>query len=124
MIPYRTPSSILSAVFVVAFAASASAAPPAKDAAPQPQQRETPYEALEKQVGSRVVIHTVNNTTRTGTLVRYTNVGLALRVENGGYELSMPRKNVRAVFVVVPAADPLFPTDKTSLEAKPGAKKN
>jgi len=117
----KWPAILGACAFVLAFALSVNAQ--TKEKVAPSAQRTVGYEDLEKQVGEKVVIHTVNKTTRSGTLVRYTNVALTLRVDNGGYELSIRRGDVREIALVIPAADPLFPT-KTPLEADPGAKKN
>jgi hypothetical protein len=123
--------SIACAVFSVAlsFAALPSfAAGPAKASkdAPPSNQREVNYQELEKHVGAHVVVNTTNGTMRSGTLLKYTNVALVVKLgpEAGSIELSMPRNTVRKVSVTTAAADPLFPSDTTKQETDSGAKKN
>ena len=101
------------------------AAKGAKPAAPA-NLREVEYSDLERHVGAQLVVQTTNDTVRSGTLVKYTNVGLTVRLgpEAGSIDLSMPRNTVRKVSVTVAPADPLFPNDTFQQEVKPGAKKN
>lgn len=96
------------------------------DAAATASLRKVDYADLENHVGSRVVIETTHNTTRSGTLMRYTNVALSVQLgaESGAIEMSVPRSTVRSVSVTVGAADPLFPSDTFNQEAGAGAKKN
>ena len=88
--------------------------------------REVEYSSLEGKIGSELVIDTVNNTTRRGTLVRYTNVSIVVKLgpESGSIELGMPRKSIRRIMLEIPPADPLFLNEKSPHEGKPGAKKN
>jgi hypothetical protein len=88
--------------------------------------REVAYESLETKIGSALVVRTTNDTTRRGTLLRYTNVSLNLKLgpENGSIELLVPRDTIRKVMIEIAAADPLFLNEKPMTEGKPGAKKN
>jgi hypothetical protein len=88
--------------------------------------REVGYESLETKIGSALVVRTTNDTTRRGTLLRYTNVSLNLKLgpENGSIELLVPRDTIRKVMIEIAAADPLFLNEKPMTEGKPGAKKN
>ena len=101
------------------------AAKGAKPAAPA-NLREVEYSDLERHVGAQLVVQTTNDTVRSGTLVKYTNVGLTVRLgpEAGSIDLSMPRNTVRKVSVTVAPADPLFPNDTFQQEVKPGAQEN
>ncbi|MEO8011229.1 MAG: hypothetical protein ABI650_06250 [Dokdonella sp.] len=96
------------------------------DGAAITSQRKVEYADLEKHVGSRIVIETIHNTTRSGTLMRYTNVALTMQLgaEAGAIELSVPRSTVRSISLAIGAADPLFPNDTFKQEAATGAKKN
>ena len=108
------------------------AAGPAKTgksaAAPKAQTtlREVDYPDLENKIGQKLVVYTTNNTTRSGTLVRYTNVTLTLQLgpEAGSIELAVPRKGVRKVMVEIGPADPLFLNESNPQEGESGAKKN
>jgi hypothetical protein len=84
------------------------------------------YAALEEKIGARLVIDTTNDTTRTGVLVRYTNVSLTVQLgqDQGGIELSVPRTGIERVRIEVAPADPLFIDEKTPQKGDPGAKKN
>lgn len=88
--------------------------------------REVEYTALESKVGQKVVVSTKNDTTRSGVLVRYTNVTLTLQMgpENGSIELAIPRSGIRKVMLEIGPADPLFPNEKSPHEGESGAKKN
>ena len=101
------------------------AAKGAKPAAPA-NLREVEYTDLERHVGAHLVVQTTNDTVRSGTLIKYTNVGLTVRLgpEAGSIDLSMPKNTVRKVSVTIAPADPLFPNDTFQQEVKPGAKKN
>jgi hypothetical protein len=129
------PSILIAILLVVASAiAPVDAAEPAKArkagkeakvAAPA-NQREVEYTDLERHVGAHIAVQTTNNTVRSGTLIKYTNVGLTMRLgpDAGSIDLSVPRGTVRAVSVVIAPADPLFPNDTFQQEVKTGAKKN
>ena len=88
--------------------------------------REIEYATLVGKIGSTLVIHTTNGTVRRGTLTRYTNVSISLKLgpENGSIELDVPRDTIRKLSIEIAAADPLFPEAKPLTEGKPGAKKN
>ncbi|SFN28294.1 hypothetical protein [Dokdonella immobilis] len=108
------------------------AAGPAKagksSAAPKAQAtlREIEYPDLENKIGQKLVVYTTNNTTRSGTLVRYTNVTLTLQLgpEAGSIELAVPRKGVRKVMIEIGPADPLFLNEGKLQEGESGAKTN
>jgi hypothetical protein len=112
----------------LAAAEPAKATKSAKGAKPAAQAnlREVEYTDLERHVGAQLVVQTTNDTVRNGTLIKYTNVGLTVRLgpDAGSIDLSMPRNTVRKVSVAIAPADPLFPSDTFQQEAKPGAKKN
>ncbi len=88
--------------------------------------REVEYTTLESRIGSQLLIQTTNDTTRNGTLLRYTKVSLTLKLgpENGSIELGVPRSTIRKVMLEIGPADPLFPNETSPHEGKPGAKKN
>ena len=94
--------------------------------AEQASLREANYPDLENRIGEKRVVHTTNNTVRSGSLVSYSNVTLVVKLgpENGSIELAIPRSTIRKVMIEIGAADPLFLNEKTSNEGKPGAKKN
>jgi len=110
----------------------AMAASPGKGAkaakAPEAQVtlQEIDYAALEEKIGAKLVIDTRNSTTRSGTLVRYTNVSLTIQLgrDQGGIELAIPRTGIERVRIEIAPADPLFPEQETPHEGDPGAKKN
>lgn len=120
------------AVLLALSASLALAATPARSgkssAAPKAQgsMREVEYTDLEGKVGEKLVVSTTNNTTRSGVLVRYTNVTLTLQMgpENGSIELAIPRTGIRKVMIEIGPADPLFPNEKSPHEGESGAKKN
>lgn len=88
--------------------------------------REIEYASLVDKIGSTLVIHTTNGTIRRGTLMRYTNVSISVKLgpDNGSIELAVPRATIRKLSIEIAAADPLFPEAKPMTEGKPGAKKN
>lgn len=88
--------------------------------------REVEYPSLETKIGSALVIQTTNDTTRRGTLLRYTKVSLSVKLgpESGSIELAVPRNTIRKVMLEIAPADPLFPEQKPLEKGKPGAKKN
>ncbi|MFZ1392919.1 MAG: hypothetical protein WAS23_15135 [Dokdonella sp.] len=119
------------AIVSLVFANATIAATPVKGgksrpAVEQTSLREVNYPDLESKIGAKLVIHTTNNTTRTGNLISYSNVTLVVKLgpESGSIELAVPRSTIRKVMVEIGAADPLFPTETTPTEGKPGAKKN
>jgi len=129
----KSLTAVLLASAMALTATNVFAAPAAKPskaeaakAAAAANQRVVEYPELEKHVGAKITIQTTNNTTRSGTLLRYTNVALSVQLgpEAGAIELSVPRSTVRQVAVSVAAADPLFPNDTFKQEAAAGAKKN
>jgi hypothetical protein len=88
--------------------------------------REIDYPDLENKVGQKLVVHTNYDTTRSGTLLRYTNVTLTLQLgpEAGSIELAVPRTGVRKVMIEIGPADPLFLNESNPKEGESGAKKN
>ena len=125
---------VLLAVLLAADVQAAAPAKTEKTAKAKPVQlkqaqvslREVDYSSLESKVGSKLVIDTVNNTTRSGTLLRYTNVSIIVKLgaDSGSIELGMPRKTIRKIMLEIPPADPLFINETSPHEGKPGAKKN
>ncbi len=77
----------------------ATTTPPTQPIAPPRPNGPLKYEDLANYEGRRVVIRSRYNSIRTGTLVKYTDSALTLRLEGrqAGLELSMPRQTVRDV---------------------------
>ena len=77
------------------------------------------YDALEQHVGQDVVIDTTLDTVRRGTLMKYTQPALTIKItpEAGGFELTVPRDTVKKVTVLPQPAV----LDK---DGKDGAKKD
>lgn len=125
-------SKVLLSVLILLLVPVAQAAKPAKSGkqvdakAAQTSLREAEYTTLESKIGSQLVIHTTNDTTRRGTLQRYTKVSLTVQLgpENGSIELAIPRATIRKVMLEIAPADPLFTNETSPHEGKPGAKKN
>ena len=120
------------ALFTTLLVANLQAAKPATSEkttnakAAQLSLREVEYTSLESKIGSDLVIQTTNDTTRRGTLLRYTKVSLNVKLgaDNGSIELAIPRSTIRKVMLEIAPADPLFPEQKPLDKGKPGAKKN
>jgi hypothetical protein len=98
-------------------------AAPKKKAAPEPAKpvgEVVQYEALEQNVGKDIVIETTLKTTRRGTLMKYTQPALTLKLtpEAGGFELTVPRETIKTI-TVLPQPAVLDKDAGTS-----GAKKN
>jgi hypothetical protein len=83
------------------------------------------YQDLEGKVGAVIVVETNLNTARRGTLVKWTNPTLVLRLgpEAGSIELSVPHESIRRITLLdpPPAATPA-PTPTT--QGSGSAKKN
>lgn len=92
----------------------------------QVQFREIPYAELEHRIDSRIVVHTTNQTVRSGILTHYTKVSISLRLgpEVGSIELSIPSTSVRKVLLELGPADPLFIDETAEKKGETGAKKN
>lgn len=93
--------------------AAAAAAKGTAEQAAAPVGEIVAYESLEQQVGAEIVVETTLNTIRRGTLIKYTNPVLTLRlgVEHGSIELSVPRETIRSIRLLsapapLPAAKP------------------
>jgi hypothetical protein len=102
------PRNVLFLVaLVAAVPAACIAAPPALAPAGQPAAEAVAYAGLEQRVGDMLLIETTHNTVRRGVLVKYTNVGLTLRLgpDHGSIELSVPRDTIRSVRVLAAATD-------------------
>ncbi|MEO7935552.1 MAG: hypothetical protein ABIR27_04765, partial [Dokdonella sp.] len=65
--------------------------------------REIEYASLVDKIGSTLVIHTTNGTIRRGTLMRYTNVSISLKLgpDNGSIELAVPRATIRKLSIEI-----------------------
>ena len=63
------------------------------------------YKDLERYVGAVIVVETTLGTTHRGTLIKYTNPALTMRLgpEAGSIELTVPEETVRRATVVEPA---------------------
>jgi hypothetical protein len=79
------------------------------------------YEDLVRYVGQTITIRTVNDTRRTGTLIKYTMAGLTLKLtpREGNIELSLPHNTVREVSAPFRIDEPFH-----TLPGDNGAKKN
>ena len=121
--------SLLASVFLgIALTAGAGYAPYA-DAkkAPKPEIEKKPagqvvdYAELENRVGQTVSIETTFRTTRTGTLMKWTQPALTLDLGTAGkpLELSVPKETIVKITVIAPAA-----ADTKDDAGKSGAKKN
>jgi hypothetical protein len=91
--------------------ATAAAAPPAqkKEATPAASSaRQVNYEELEQQVGAEIAVETTLNTVRRGTLIKYTNPTLTLKLgpQTGSIDFSVPRDTVRSITLITPAPQP------------------
>ncbi len=112
----RILSALLIAFGTLAFAGGASAAQAPKKAAARTEKPAGPighvvdYKELENHVGEQVVIETTLGTLRRGTLIKYTNPALIVKLgpENGSIDLTVPHETVRSASVmdaVEPAPD-------------------
>jgi hypothetical protein len=88
--------------------ATTPAQPAAKPHA-APAQREIAYADLGKEQGKRITVHTKLGTVRSGTLTKYSQTSIDVKLDNGA-ELTIPADGIRSLSVPVPPADPLFPT--------------
>ena len=88
--------------------------------------REIPYAELENRIDSKIVVHTINNTVRSGTLTRFTNATIQLKLgpEAASIELSIPNTAVRKIMLELGPPDPLFVAETTDKKGESGAKKN
>ncbi|HJU40383.1 MAG TPA: hypothetical protein VJ724_12470, partial [Tahibacter sp.] len=65
------------------------------------------YDELRQVVGREIVVRTNNGTTRRGALVRFSGSNIELMVGGGsGYQLSIPKHDVRDAGIVVDGAEP------------------
>lgn len=130
--PAATPASAAASTAATATApAAAPAAPPApvQEAKPlvtfgggknafavQPME----YDELRQNVGREVVVRTQNGTTRRGALVRFSgsNLDIQLGARDGGFQLSIPKRDVRDVGVVVDSGE------SAPVQGNSNAKKN
>ncbi|MBO9663147.1 hypothetical protein [Dokdonella sp.] len=83
----------------------------AKDAKPVPaasSARPIHYEELEQQIGAEIAVETTLNTVRRGTLIKYTNPTLTLKLgpQMGSIDFSVPRDTVRSITLITPAPQP------------------
>ncbi len=112
MIQHRT----LSLVLVLAALAGADAAFAAKPASASAK-AEAPaaragvpveYSELATQVGAEISVETTLNTVRRGTLVKYTNPTLTLKLgpQMGSIDFTVPRETVRSITLITPAPEP------------------
>lgn len=89
--------------------------------APKPTDKVVEYKELETNIGAELSIETTFNTVRRGTLVKYTNPGLMIRLgpEAGSIELDVPADTIRRVSIVTPT-----PQNATPPQENSSAKKN
>lgn len=116
----------LSAMAVTPVATDKSGKAKSKVDLSQSHFREVPYAELENRIDSKIVVHTTNNTVRSGILTRYTKVSISLQLgpEVGSIELSIPSTSVRKVMLELGPADPLFIDETAEKKGETGAKKN
>ncbi len=103
-------------------AANAKSVPANKTAdAPKATEKVVDYKDLESNIGADLSIETTFNTVRRGTLVKYTNPGLIIRLgpEAGSIELDVPAETIRRVSIVTQAPQTAKPPQENS-----SAKKN
>lgn len=117
----KTLSPFRSASAALLLACSVAAAPVWATSATMLDQQPVAYESLENRIGADIVVHTTLKTVRRGTLVKYSNVSLTLRVGHGdgAIELRVPRETIRETLLVLAPVDPL-PLN----EGQSGAQKN
>ncbi len=115
--PHRLVQLLAALALALPCAATLPASKPRADSA-RPAGETVEYAALEHQVGAELAIDTTFNTTRRGTLVKYTNPTLTLRLapEAGAIELSVPRDTVRRITILKPA--PAAPSTQGSRGAE------
>ena len=82
----------------------------------------TEYDELRQAVGREVVVRTQNGTTRRGVLVRFSgsNLEVQLSGRDGGFQLSIPKRDVRDAGIVVDSAE----AAPESVQGNSNAKKN
>ena len=115
------PSSLAAAAACAALAAAIAggvhAAPQEPAAAPPPApaptneiEQKLEYTDLPRYVGKTVRVKTTFKTTREGTLLKYTEAGLTVKLPDreGGMELSMPRNTIKEVSSPVRIDEPFF----------------
>ena len=66
------------------------------------------YAELETQVGAEIAVETTLNTLRRGTLIKYTNPALTLKLgpEMGSIDFTIPHDTVRSITLIKPASAP------------------
>lgn len=66
------------------------------------------YAELATQVGAEISVETTLNTVRRGTLVKYTNPTLTLKLgpQTGSIDFTVPRETVRSITLITPAPEP------------------
>ena len=82
-----------------------------------PALQEVAYADLGKYIGKAVTVRTTLGTLRSGTLMKFTNTAIGLKLDSGA-ELTIPADTIQTAGVPVSPADPLFPTT-----GEPSAKK-
>ncbi len=102
----------LLAAAVTSAAFGAEKAPAAKAAAARPAPAEkgeaVAYDDLRLHVGQKVIVHTRYKSTRTGMLMKFSQVELTLSIDtpDGASELTIPKDTVASVLVVTPPPAP------------------
>jgi hypothetical protein len=101
----------------VAFAAKA---PKPKAEPAKPAGEVVEYASLENRVGAMLAIDTTFHTTRTGTLVKWTQPTLTLDMGSAGnpMELTVPKETIVKIMLLTPSAEPAKDAGTS------GAKKN
>ncbi len=111
-------SIVFGCAVATSFAAAPASAPAAKPhAAPSVTLQEVAYADLGKYIGKAVTVGTTLGTLRSGTLMKFTNTAIGLKLDSGA-ELTIPADTIQKAGVPVSPADPLFPTT-----GEPSAKK-
>jgi hypothetical protein len=88
------------------------------------------YKALENHVGAQIAIETTLKTTRTGTLLKWTQPALTLQIGSaaGSIELTVPRETIKSITLLSAAAEsaatPPAQTPPNTTSGTSGAKKN
>jgi len=111
--------ALLALVLAFVMIPAVQAAQTKKAAEAKPAGEVVQYDSLESRVGQEVVIETTLKTVRRGTLIKWTQPGLTVKLgsESGSFELSVPRETIKTITVLAPSAS-------TQDQGTSGAKKN
>ena len=110
--PPAKPADAAAQHATVAPSSNPAAAKDAKRAeAPKQQLQEVAYEDLGRYVNQHIVVHTTLRTERSGTLVKYSQTSIDMKLDSGA-TLGLPRETIKNVGVPIAPPDPLFPEKK------------